>query len=289
MTTGATLVHRTIYHYARPVRLGPQWLRLRPLPDPRGAAPEFRLTVDPVPGGLHWQMDPWGNQVGRLLLPEPVRRLSIEVVLGLDLSPRNPFDFVLDGDAAAWPFRYQPAEADALAALRRADQAGPLLDGLRAATAAGGATVETLLAWGAAVRDRLDYEVRMEPGVWLPERTLAEGRGSCRDAAWLLVQLLRLHGVAARFVSGYLVQRPEDGAAGAELHAWAEAFLPGAGWVGVDATSGLLTAEGHVALAASPEPAGTAPLSGTVEPTETRLETSIALRQGEPAAAVRAR
>lgn len=278
MTKRARLVHRTVYLYDRLVRLGPQWVRLRPLPNPRFDPAPYCLTVDPAPLSTHWQVDPLGNHVARLVLPGPLDRLVLDVTIELDLTPRNAFDFLLEPGAGTWPFFYAPETADTLAAFRRADHPGPLLQALCDETAVGADTVPFLLSLAALVRDRIAYIVRMEHGVWPPDRTLAEERGSCRDSAWLLVQLLRMHGIAARFVSGYLVQQPEDGSApGAELHAWAEAFLPGAGWIGVDATSGFLTTEGHVALAATPEPLGAAPLSGTVEPGVVRLETSVSV------------
>ena len=274
------LLHRTIYHYERPVLLGPQWIRLRPLPDPRWATPSSRLMIEPQPASLHWIADALGNPVARVMLAGPVGGLTIENRIELDLVPRNPFDFVLDAGCEQWPFTYASNEAAVLQPFTVPDATGPLLDGLRKETAGVEDTVGLVLALGARVRQRVAYVVRPEAGVWAPERTLDEGRGSCRDSAWLLVQLLRLHGLAARFVSGYLVQlataeRPDN----AELHAWAEVFLPGAGWIGIDATSGLLTAEGHVALAAAPGPDGAAPLRGTMEPGAARLETTMTVER----------
>jgi transglutaminase-like putative cysteine protease len=275
-TIRADLLHRTVYHYDRPVRLGPQTVRLHPLPDPRRGVSPYRLTVDPAPLSLHWQLDTVGNVVARLVLPRPLSELSLEVSIALDMTPRNPFDILLDPAVQTWPFQYLSGTADALVAFRRPDHAGSGLLALCQATNAPGDTIVFLLAATAAVRDSVAYIVRMEPGVWPPERTLGERRGSCRDSAWVLVQLFRMHGIAARFVSGYLVQFPDDsGRDSAELHAWAEAYLPGAGWLGFDATSGLMTAEGHVGLAASPDIAGAAPLEGTVEAAGVRLETSI--------------
>ena len=250
-------------------------LRLRPLPDPRAAPPSYALSIDPAPLTLHWLADPLGNHVARFSLPGPVEHLVFTVTLGLDLTPRNPFDFSLNAEAAMWPFAYAPETAEALAPFLHLDPPGAALQALRAESAATSDTSALLTTLAARVRDRLGYVVRMEEGVWSAERTLAEGRGSCRDFAWLLVQFLRMHGIAARFVSGYLVQRPEDGPASADLHAWTEAYLPGAGWIGIDSTSGYLTAESHIALAASPEPFGAGPLSGTQEPAESRLETHI--------------
>jgi transglutaminase-like putative cysteine protease len=272
----AQLRHRTAYHYDRPVRLGPQLVRLRPLPDPRRGPSPYRMQVDPAPSSLHWQMDPFGNVVGRLVLGQPVAHWALEVSIALDMTPRNAFDVLVEPDAQTWPFRYDAATADALSLYRRPDHAGPEILALQQATRSPCDSIAFLLAAAAAVRDQVGYIVRMEAGVWPVERTLEGKQGSCRDSAWVLVQLLRMHGIASRFVSGYLVQFPDDsGQDSAELHAWAEAYLPGAGWLGLDATSGLMTAEGHVGLAASPDVAGAAPLEGTVEPADVRLETSI--------------
>jgi transglutaminase-like putative cysteine protease len=216
------------------------------------------------------------------VLPGPVDAMDVVVDLVADLSPQDPFNFLLDPDAASWPFRYDSLTADDLGQFRRADHAGPLLQALRDETASSASTISLILELTHRVRDRVAYIVRMEPGVWNPDRTLAEARGSCRDSAWLLIQLLRMHGIAARFVSGYLIQLPDDGTPDvADLHAWAEAFLPGAGWIGLDATSGLLTAEGHLPLAASPHPISAAPITGTVEPSGVVLETDMQLRRIE--------
>ena len=279
MTHRVRLVHRTTYHYPRPVQLGPQWLRLRPLPDPRISPPEYALALDPAPLTLHWLTDPLGNQVARFALATPTAQLAITVTLDLDVTPRNPFDFVLDAGAVGWPFDYPASDAAALAQYMAPD-AGPLVQAMRGQTGARADTVELLRGLAARVQARVGYIVRMEAGVWTPERTLQEAQGSCRDSAWLLVTLLRLHGIAARFVSGYLVQLPGGGKPdGAELHAWAEAYLPGAGWLGIDATSGAMAAEGHVALAVAPHPLEAAPLIGTMEPVQSRLETSVTVER----------
>lgn len=274
------LVHRSLYRYDHPVTLGPQSIRLRPTQAARTPVLRYALEIDPLPGSLHWQTDPYSNPLARMVLAGPTDHLDIRVTVVADLTPWSPFDFLLDAGAETWPFAYEPDVAVDLAPFLQTGQPGPLLQELHAASPASAPTVQLLLDLAARVRDRVAYITRMEPGVWEPDRTLGEARGSCRDSAWLLIHLFRLHGIAARFVSGYLVQVFENGAPdNAELHAWVDAYLPGAGWIGLDATSGLLAAEGHIPLAASPLVIAAAPISGTVEPSGTALDTSMQVRR----------
>ena len=128
-------------------------------------------------------------------------------------------------------------------------------------------TVPFLADLNAAVHRDVAYSERMESGVQTPDETLRAAIGSCRDSAWLLVSLLRQYGIAARFVSGYLVQLTPE-ADTTDLHAWTEAYLPGAGWVGLDPTSALFAGEGHIPLAATPRPSSAAPITGATEPVE---------------------
>ncbi len=280
MTLHVALTHRTRYAYDRPITLGPQTIRLRPAPHARTPVLSYALTIEPPEHFINWMQDPQGNFLARVVFPERVTRFEVTVDLVADMATINPFDFFLEPEAEQWPFAYDPVLDTELAPFREALPPGPrlaaLLAGIPRETTR---TVPMLVALNAMLRDRIDYIVRLEPGVWTPEQTLEAGKGSCRDSAWLLVQLARHLGLAARFVSGYLIQlRPDpdtqgDGPQGAsadftDLHAWTEIYLPGAGWIGFDVTSGLLTGEGHIPLAASPEPASAAAISGLVEKNE---------------------
>jgi uncharacterized protein (DUF2126 family)/transglutaminase-like putative cysteine protease len=285
------LEHRTSYTFDRLVEVFPHVVRLRPAPHSRTPIEAYSLTVEPADHFVNWQQDAFGNFVARLVFPNRARNLTITVGLIADLKVINPFDFFVEEYAERVGFDYPKALADDLEPyLRPVDEheegsgPGDLVDAWvkNFSVAPGTATIDFLVALNRAVNNDVGYSVRMEPGVHTPDHTLRTGIGSCRDSAWLLVSILRQMGLAARFVSGYLVQLTSDvealdGPSGpaadfTDLHAWTEVYIPGAGWIGLDPTSGLFAGEGHIPLSATPHPQSAAPITGATEPCATTLD-----------------
>jgi len=274
--------HRTVYRYDRPVRLGPHVVRLRPAPHCRTPILAYSLTVKPERHFVNWQQDPSGNHLARYVFPEPTAELAVTVDLVAEMTVINPFDFFIDEAAREWPFAYDAGLAQDLLPYLAPAQDGPLVEQWVAGIARTPTPlIDFVVALNRRVRDDVDYSIRMEHGVQAPDETLGLGVGSCRDSSWLLVAILRRLGIAARFASGYLVQLAADRPArtgptsdSTDLHAWAEAYVPGAGWVGLDPTSGLLAGEGHIPLACTSTPAAAAPIEGNRERAETTFEFS---------------
>ncbi|WP_336631820.1 MULTISPECIES: transglutaminase family protein [unclassified Microbacterium] len=282
MSIKVALEHYTGYEFAHPVKVAPHVIRLRPAPHARTPIEAYSLDVQPKNHFLNWQQDPFGNWLARVVFPEKVSKLEITVGVVADMMVINPLDFFIEEYAERFPFAYAPDLAADLAPYLRpvpdSDAAARWRTTLPELPADGMPTVSFLSQLNRAVQSAVGYSVRMEPGVQTPDHTLASGIGSCRDSAWLLVSLLRQYGLAARFVSGYLVQlsadeKSLDGPSGpaqdfTDLHAWAEVFVPGAGWIGLDATSALFAGEGHIPLSATPDPSAAAPISGATDPVE---------------------
>ncbi len=273
MSIKASIYHLTHYRYDRPVTLGAQLIRLRPAPHSRTRVISHSLKVSPANHFVNHQQDPYGNWMARFVFPEPVRELKIEVDLVADMTVYNPFDFFVEESAEFWPFAYPEDIGPDLDIYRRAEAAGPLLSAfLTTIPRERQRTVDFIVGLNARIAREIGYVIRMEPGVQSGEQTLERRQASCRDSSWLLVQIMRHLGLAARFVSGYLIQlKPDlvaiDGPPGTsvdftDLHAWVEVYLPGAGWIGLDPTSGLLTGESHIPLAATPHYRNAAPIAG---------------------------
>ena len=282
MPIRVALHHRTIYHYDRLVNLSPQTIRLRPAPHCRTPITAYSLKVEPKPHFLNWQQDPQSNFLARVVFPNRVEHFSVDVDLIAEMTVINPFDFFLEPYAEKFPFSYEPALERELAPFREIRPAGPQLAAyLKTVNVSSQRTNDFLVGVNQQLQHKIGYSIRMEPGVQSSEQTLTLQNGSCRDTAWLLVEILRHLGLAARFVSGYLIQlkpdlKPLEGQPGpladfTDLHAWTEVYLPGAGWVGLDPTSGLLAGEGHIPLAATPESSSAAPISGAVDQCEVKF------------------
>ncbi|TBU96674.1 DUF2126 domain-containing protein [Phytopseudomonas dryadis] len=283
MSIHVALHHVTHYRYDRAVNLGPQVIRLRPAPHSRTRILSYSLSVEPGEHFINWQQDPQGNYLARVVFPEKTRELKVEVDLVAEMAVFNPFDFFLEPYAERIPLTYTEGEQRELAPyLVKLPAEERFAAYLASIDRTPKPSVDFLVALNQRLAADIAYLIRLEPGVQTPEQTLVNASGSCRDSSWLLVQLFRHLGLAARFVSGYLIQltadvKSLDGPSGTEvdftdLHAWCEVYLPGAGWIGLDPTSGLFAGEGHIPLACSPEPSSAAPISGAVDECECEFE-----------------
>ncbi|WP_299937703.1 DUF2126 domain-containing protein [uncultured Pelagimonas sp.] len=273
MSISVALSHQTTYEYDRPVNLAPHVVRLRPAPHSRTPIKSYSLKIEPEDHFLNWQQDAYANWSARIVFQKPTQKFSVTVDLVADMVAINPFDFFLEEDCQQVPFEYSKEQRkDLRPYLKRVGRGDTFKEFAAQAPEQTGDTNDWLVALNTFIANRIDYTIRMEPGVQSPSVTIRKALGSCRDSAWLMVALFREMGYAARFVSGYLIQltadiKPIEGPAGpqddfTDLHAWCEVFLPGAGWVGMDPTSGLFAGEGHIPLAATPEPSSAAAITG---------------------------
>ncbi len=290
MSIHVALNHVTHYRYDRLVSLSPQIVRLRPAPHCRTRILSYSLRVEPADHFINWQQDPQANYLARLTFPEKTRELRLTVDLVVEMAVLNPFDFFLEPYAQQFPFVYDAGEQRELAPyLARLPSTRLFAGYLESILRKKRSVVDFLVDLNLRLSRDVRYLIRMQPGVQTPEETLENASGSCRDSAWLLVQLLRHLGLAARFVSGYLIQlapdvKSLDGPSGpatdfTDLHAWCEVYLPGAGWIGLDPTSGLLAGEGHLPLACTPEPSSAAPVTGAVDECEVEFNHAMGVQR----------
>ncbi|MEB3885134.1 transglutaminase family protein [Lyngbya sp. CCY1209] len=292
MSIKVSLNHQLSYQFERPVILGPHTIGLRPSPHCRTPINSYSLNIEPRDYSITWQQDPYGNYLARVNFPQKSDRLTVTVDLIADLHPINPFDFVMESYAERYPFNYEKQLAKELIPFLEIADSGELVENwVEKNRASDIYTPEFILNINQQLSREIEYTVRLEPGIQTCEETLQKKIGSCRDTGWLLVQILRHYGLAARFVSGYLIQLKEDvpsldgppgpEADNADLHAWAEVYIPGAGWIGLDPTSGFLAAEGHIPLVCTAEPEAAAPVQGTAEPCESHLDFSMTVSRHE--------
>ncbi|MES2733840.1 MAG: transglutaminase family protein [Bacteroidota bacterium] len=280
MAIRVALRHYTRYEYDRLVSLSPHTFRLKPAAHSRTPIEAYSLKITPENHFINWQQDPFGNYLARVVFPDKTREMSVEVEVIAEMVVINPFDFFLDEYAEDFPFEYDAQLRKELVPYLEITEAGPLLkQWLASVDRSKCRIVDFFVMLNQRVYQDIAYTVRMEPGVQTCEETLGRALGSCRDSGWLLVQIFRHLGLAARFVSGYLVQltadiKSLDGPSGPEadftdLHAWAEVYIPGAGWIGLDPTSGLFAGEGHIPLACTPDPVSAAPVTGLTDVCQT--------------------
>ncbi len=286
MTIRVAVHHNTYYKFDRRVNLSPHVVRLRPAPHTRTPLQGYTLKVLPENHFINWQQDPFGNYQARLVFPEKTDHFSVEVEVLADMTVINPFDFFVEEEAKEFPFEYEEdLKQELLPYLEIKEKGEQLLKWLEKFKDKKDIPInDFLVEINQALEQQIDYTIRMEPGIQDCETTLSKALGSCRDSAWLLVQIFRHLGLAARFVSGYLVQltsdvKSLDGPSGPEadftdLHAWCEVYVPGAGWVGLDPTSGLFASEGHIPLACTPNPSSAAPITGFTDECEVEFEFS---------------
>jgi uncharacterized protein (DUF2126 family)/transglutaminase-like putative cysteine protease len=277
MSIKVAIRHQTAYTYDRAVNLSPHVFRLRPAPHCRTPIISYSLNIKPEKHFLNWQQDPFGNYQARAVFPDKTKSFSFDVEVVAEIVVINPFDFFIESSAEKFPFTYDALLRKELLAYFEVIDNGPLLNEFLSSIdrTKQTRTIDFLVDLNQRVWKHTRYTVRLDPGVQTCEQTLTLKSGSCRDSAWLLVQLFRHLGLAARFVSGYLVQLKADtmaldGPSGpaqdfTDLHAWTEVFIPGAGWVGLDPTSGLFAGEGHIPLSCTPHFESAAPVTGATD------------------------
>src|SRR3954453_23118573 len=223
MAIHVSLLHRSHYTYDRAVNHAPHLVRLRPAPHSRTPILSYALNVLPKKHFINWQQDPFSNYMARLAFPEKTTELLVEVSLVAEMSVFNPFDFFLEPYAEEFPFQYEPGLRKELAPFLKGPSSTPLFsEYVKHCSRVEMRCIDFLVQLNLQLSQEIKYLIRLEPGVQTPEETLRLRSGSWRDTSWLLVNILRQRGLAARFVSGYLIQlKPDikslDGPSGADF------------------------------------------------------------------------
>ena len=258
------LRYETVYRYEEPVSFSQHDVRLFPRADrfSRVRRLGFKVNGDAV---VRFSRDVFDNVVASCFFPARLPELGFEVEIDLDLDEKDAFDFILKGDAVEMPFAYDPELARVLSPYLQRQTTDPLtVPGWTAPAEERKGTVSSLVALVHALHECIGYQRREEGAALSPAQTLRLGRGACRDVAVLLAEVLRAAGLAARLVSGYLRENEaKPRRAEGSLHAWTEVFLPGAGWVGMDATNGVLCNHNFIAAAVGLRPAEITPIAGS--------------------------
>ena len=258
------LRYETVYSYEEPVSFSPHEVRLFPRNDPCARVSRFEFRVNGG-GTVRYGRDAFDNVVATCFFDAPTRELRFGLQIDLELEEKNAFNFILDHDAVAMPFSYDEECRDLLAIYCRRQTTEPLtVPGWRPPTAdEPSATVSSLVALNRALHECVGYERREEGTAYPPAETLRRGCGACRDVAVLHAEILRQAGLAARLVSGYLRETDaESRRAEGSLHAWTEVYLPGAGWIGMDATNGVFCNHNFIAAAVGITPEQITPVAG---------------------------
>ncbi len=257
--------HVTEYVFQDRVSLLPHRLLLRPRENHNVRIESSVLEILPA-HTVQWKRDVLDNSVAVVSFSEPSDRLRIHSTVVIQHYEDNPFDFLVDDYAFIHPFDYSMEERAELApflkAVYPADQGvvQNWLNGLGLQQPM--ETFALLDRMNHEIAGRFFYQMREEQGVQAPALTLARNSGSCRDFAALFLEACRHLGLASRFVSGYLYAAATE-AGNASTHAWAEVYLPGAGWKGFDPTSGEVTGNRHIGVAVASHPEAVPPVAGS--------------------------
>jgi transglutaminase-like putative cysteine protease len=258
------LRYQTTYRYEETVCFSPHDVRLFPRSDRFSRVRRLDFTTTPK-ATVRFSRDVFENTVASCFFPERSKELEFRLAINLDLDEKDPFHFILEKDAVETPFEYEPAIAKVLAPYReRITRDRLIVPGWEPPTSRKRRdTVTTLVGLSKTLHESIGYERREEGAALSPAETLRRGRGACRDVTVLLAEILRQMGFAARLTSGYLRESDtRTKRAEGSLHAWTEIFLPGAGWVGLDATNGVFCNHNFIGAAVGLTPGDITPISG---------------------------